>query len=584
MIEPILSLALSVQANPGVYAILLGSGVSRAAGIPTGWEVVLDLIRRLARLRGEDPEPDPAEWYRVSFHEEPDYSRLLDAVAKSPAERQQLLRVYFEPNDEEREEGLKLPTAAHRAVASLISKGYVRVVVTTNFDRLLERALEEVGVTPTVIDTADKVDGAMPIVHSACTVVKIHGEYLDTRIRNTPEELDSYPEALDRLLDRVLDEFGLVLCGWSAEWDTALRACIERCPTRRFTTYWAAFGDPAGAAKRLIEHRRGVVVPIKGADAFFSELLEKVESLESINVPHPLSARVAAETAKRLLSEPRHRIRLHDLLTDATEHLIAEVSTFPTDDASDTVFQDQVARYEAVTKPLWTLFATGCFWGDESHNRLWTLCVERLARSAEDTRAGHEKLTKLRRYPAMLCMYAGGIAAVAAENYRALRALLIDARSGERRYEASLVWSLNSHNVMDRDEASKLFGGRDLHTPVNDRIHNEIREAFHSVLPDDLRYTAAFDRFEYLFSLIYADMKSQQQSFSQWIPIGSFMWRDRDPQTGLAARIRNEIQSAGAAWPLLQIGLFDGSPERALQAVESTEAHATRVRDSRGLW
>jgi hypothetical protein len=45
-IEPELSLAFSVHSGPGTYAILLGSGVSRAAGVPTGWEVTLDLVHR----------------------------------------------------------------------------------------------------------------------------------------------------------------------------------------------------------------------------------------------------------------------------------------------------------------------------------------------------------------------------------------------------------------------------------------------------------------------------------------------------------------------------------------------------------
>jgi len=45
MLDPLLSLALSVRSNPGVYALLRGSGVSRAAGVPTGWEVVLDPAR-----------------------------------------------------------------------------------------------------------------------------------------------------------------------------------------------------------------------------------------------------------------------------------------------------------------------------------------------------------------------------------------------------------------------------------------------------------------------------------------------------------------------------------------------------------
>jgi hypothetical protein len=39
MIDPLHALAFSVYENPGVYCILLGSGVSRAAEMPTGWEI-----------------------------------------------------------------------------------------------------------------------------------------------------------------------------------------------------------------------------------------------------------------------------------------------------------------------------------------------------------------------------------------------------------------------------------------------------------------------------------------------------------------------------------------------------------------
>ena len=49
-IDPVHSLAFSIQANPGVYAVLVGSGVSRTAKIPTGWEIILDLIRKLAAV------------------------------------------------------------------------------------------------------------------------------------------------------------------------------------------------------------------------------------------------------------------------------------------------------------------------------------------------------------------------------------------------------------------------------------------------------------------------------------------------------------------------------------------------------
>ena len=52
IIDPITSLAFSVYENKGVYALLLGSGVSRSAFIPTGWEITLDLVRRVAKLIG----------------------------------------------------------------------------------------------------------------------------------------------------------------------------------------------------------------------------------------------------------------------------------------------------------------------------------------------------------------------------------------------------------------------------------------------------------------------------------------------------------------------------------------------------
>ena len=178
LVDPTLPLAFSVRSGPGVYAVLLGSGVSRAAGIPTGWDVTLDLISKLGAASGAagDAEADPAAWFRDAYREEPDYSRVVDHLAATPADRQSLLKGYFEPTEEEREEGKKTPTEAHRAAARLAAKGYVRVIVTTNFDRLMERALEAESVNPTVVSTPDAAEGAPPLQHADCTVVKVHGD------------------------------------------------------------------------------------------------------------------------------------------------------------------------------------------------------------------------------------------------------------------------------------------------------------------------------------------------------------------------------------------------------------------------
>ena len=205
-----------MHANLGVFAILVGSGVSRSAKILTAWEVMLDLTRKLAAMNGEDCESDPATWYHEKFGVDPDYSELLNAIGKTPAERQLLLRSYFEPTEDEREQGFKQPTNAHRSIARLVVAGYCRVVLTTNFDKLIERAIEDEGVSPVVLSTPDSIQGALPLAHQKCCVVKLHGDYLDARIKNTPAELAEYDERLNHLLDQVFDSFGLVICGWSA--------------------------------------------------------------------------------------------------------------------------------------------------------------------------------------------------------------------------------------------------------------------------------------------------------------------------------------------------------------------------------
>jgi hypothetical protein len=62
--DPRTQVAFSVFENKGVFALLLGSGVSRAAEIPTGWEITTDLVRRIATAEGMEEQADWAQWYR----------------------------------------------------------------------------------------------------------------------------------------------------------------------------------------------------------------------------------------------------------------------------------------------------------------------------------------------------------------------------------------------------------------------------------------------------------------------------------------------------------------------------------------
>ena len=158
----------------------------------------------MAALEGTTGQPDWAKWYAEKYGVEANYSALLDQLASTPDERRSILHSYIEPTDEDVAEGRKVPTRAHHAIAKLVRAGFIRVIITTNFDRLMENALREAGIEPTVIKSDDDLKGAVPLTHSRCYVVKVHGDYLDTRIRNTDQELGAYSPAMDALLDRSL--------------------------------------------------------------------------------------------------------------------------------------------------------------------------------------------------------------------------------------------------------------------------------------------------------------------------------------------------------------------------------------------
>lgn len=57
-----------------------------------------------------------------------------------------MLKTYFEPTDDERKQGIKMPTLAHKSIANLVKQGFIKVIVATNFDRLLEKALNDIGI------------------------------------------------------------------------------------------------------------------------------------------------------------------------------------------------------------------------------------------------------------------------------------------------------------------------------------------------------------------------------------------------------------------------------------------------------
>ena len=515
------SLASSIHAGPNTYALLLGSGISVSSGVLTGWGVTLALVERLATARGEDAGDDPLAWYRDQTEGDPNYSALLTELAPSPGDRRNLLEPYFEPSEEEKEQGLKLPTKAHHAVARLVADGFVKVIVTTNFDRLFEQALSEAGVQPSVISSPAHVAGATPIAHSGCTIIKVHGDYLSADLKNTVDELAGYDTEIDRLLDEVFDQYGLVVCGWSAVWDKALREAILRSPGRRFATYWLRRGPLEPEAQEIVNHRQAIDISIHQADDAFESLADKVESLSEAVDQRPLDTALAVAQLKKYLPDPVNRIKLHDLVMGAIDDVIDRVQEFSMDapvPLPTQRYREQLEANEEATAGLLRLFATGAFFSDRvEHDQLLVKCLDRLA-NRKVFQNGIDLLLEMQDYPSLLGLYAVALGSAAAGRLDSIARVLGSTtvtRDGQPQPVYVVAqWALDGPRV--KESAAQPGGSK---TPVSNRLFDVLRPSVSEIIREDGQFGDLFDEVEYLMGCAYIN------HIGNIGPVGRAAWR-----------------------------------------------------------
>jgi hypothetical protein len=567
-IDPLVSLACSIQAKKGVYALLLGSGVSRTSGIPTGWEITLDLIKKMAVLYGENEVTDPVKWYTEKYESDPDYSYILDKLAKTPVERNNLLKAYFEPSDDNTDVLHRKPTKAHKAIAQLIKDEYIRIVITTNFDRLLESALTEIGIVPNVISNTDQLEGAMPLIHSTCTILKVHGDYMDMRIKNTVIELSEYTAQINDYIDRIFDEFGLIVCGWSGEWDIALRNCIFRTKNNRFSYFWLKKGNLGELAQEIINFKSFELIDIEGADNFFVELKDKIDSLSDLTMRQsPLSISLACATLKRLLPDNKNNIRTSDLIMDTTKDLINNINKLDWSSYPEyTVIKQRIEQLENISKPLLHLISLGCYWGDNSYEQIWINCFKVIFNVKPlSTNGIYIIWENLFYYPAFLTMYAILMSCIESGHYDLLYKILNNVKSSkESRYEKPVTISslLYPARVIERDVCNKALYQNNKHTPVSERAFDVLREPILQIVNNEDEYNALYDKAEYLFAVNYwynesLDEKKGLTLEKSWAPIGRFGYKFRD-----GWKVENILDyefTLKDEWSAIKVGFFGAS-------------------------
>ncbi|WP_053646078.1 hypothetical protein [Streptomyces sp. XY431] len=420
-----------------------------------------------------------------------------------------------------------------------------------------------------MISRPAQLDAMKPLAHARVTIIKLHGDYADLTQLNTVDELEKYDEAQQRFLERVLDDYGLIVCGWSADWDKALVRAVEGTRSRRYPMFWSTLGTLGTAAQQLVTQHGASVIRGMDADDLFTGLEKRLEALDRMSAP-PVSRDMAVVQLKKALPDPVKRIDLFDLLHQHTMQVVDAVATHPVHGDTAT-FAKNVEGMRQDTDTLLHLLAAGVFHDDGTHQELWLKAVERLVRLRDTSPSGpySRSLDNLRHYPALLATWTMGVAAVLARREGLIATLLTKplwAAPGSNGVPEVPASYLNPWNVLDTGATHTIChpdNGSTWHYPQGRLLAEAVREPLRLVEPDDQLFQAANDRFQLLVSLLGMDTDGPEWSRAPWA--GDFLadsrWGYND--NGPAGALQREI---GPDWPLLRAGAFGGDPERAKAA------------------
>ena len=281
------------------YIFWLGAGVSRTAGIPLAEGMVYRLLDRLWRMSqpetaaGRPPEPltrlsDSAAEVRRSQVRQwaveqhiggadintTDWGSLYTTcLALLPGElnRQEFIVECVE-------EGRGRLNLAHLFMAQLMASEVVKIVLTTNFDDLLLRALQLYFKFPAAIDSSS-IETLM-IRFRFLQIAYLHGKLNSYRQRHTTEEINQQIPGLEAFLAKAMQDHGLVVVGYRGGEEMPMemlgKILRERnCGPGR-GLYWVSYGKDdhalAPRVRSLLEFKDTYWMPGWDADDFFEKL------------------------------------------------------------------------------------------------------------------------------------------------------------------------------------------------------------------------------------------------------------------------------------------------------------------------
>lgn len=254
------------------YCFVLGAGAAKASGIRTGEEMMrewredlqkkgLDYIQDCAKelgLKEKEYLPIFEDGYRFAND---DYFTLFD------------LRFAGKPNVAyaylEKEMEGKYPSYGYFPLAMLLSNTENRLVITTNFDTLLEDALYTYTFRHPLVVGHESLASYIGSDARRPVIAKVHRDLL-FRPFNRKEDMDKLKEEWEQPLRNALSRYIPIVIGYAGG-DQTFMSMLQEIKLNGI--YWCYVGDTVSEKiKTTVERLNGYLVKIMGFDEVMSQI------------------------------------------------------------------------------------------------------------------------------------------------------------------------------------------------------------------------------------------------------------------------------------------------------------------------
>lgn len=276
-----LAASLKDAKDDGGAILLVGAGISVSAGIPPAFKLMKIAIENFPNYFTEE---------ELRFVQE-DLSKLQynDIMSKlSSVHRKKIFNWYIHGDEEKSIPKAKL-NFAHLAIAELLKQGYIKRILTTNFDPLLINACYMVGMypLPSIYDLGS-VSQINPELFDNPCIIYLNGQHAGQVQRNTSSQLNTHDPILQKVVLATGCKQPWIIAGYSGENDPLMKALDELRPYNNWL-YWLEYGDHVLQKKShhfLENDEECKVIYACDADETFMEIAELLQcSLDFIERP-----------------------------------------------------------------------------------------------------------------------------------------------------------------------------------------------------------------------------------------------------------------------------------------------------------